>query len=383
MQEFPITSLFPKLRQQLNTHKQILIQAPTGSGKSTVLPTELLNWSEIQGKILMLEPRRIATRSIAHYIAQNRQQKVGEEVGFRIRGETKVSEKTRLEVVTEGILTRIIQHDPELSDVSVIIFDEVHERNLATDLGLALTLEVQQGLREDLIIILMSATLQHESVSHILPDAVLLASQGRSYPVSIEYQPPTAHGHYLETISSVIFRWANDQNTSGHMLVFLPGKAEILRLKETLSYRLPPIFSCLPLYSALGHDEQNQAMQPISNKRKVILATNVAESSVTIDGINTVIDSGLKKQANYNPRTGITRLTIQTISQASATQRAGRAGRQSQGHCIRIWRKEDNERRSPFDAPDITQSNVLDLAFNCAVWGAKNINDLPLLTPST
>ena len=382
MQNLPINELFSDLRHQMQTHSQILIQAPTGSGKSTALPAEILNWSEISGKVLMLEPRRVATRSIAQFVANNRGQKIGEEVGYRVRGESKVSRKTRLEIVTEGVLTRMIQADPELTGIDVIIFDEVHERHLTTDLGLALALETQMGFREDLKIILMSATLDKASVDHIMPDAISLQSEGRIFPVSVEYCAPTDSKQYLSTIRASVLKLINDQQKIGDLLVFLPGKAEILRLQQDLEDYLPTDCICTPLYGELKSSEQDQALKPITDKRKIILATNIAESSLTIDGVRFVIDSGLKRQASYNPKTGITRLSTKSISQASATQRSGRAGRQAEGHCIRIWRQEDHQRREKFDAPEITQAELVDFALNSAVWGAQSINELPLLTPA-
>ncbi|RYV00631.1 ATP-dependent helicase HrpB [Shewanella sp. OPT22] len=380
MQNLPITELFPDLRQLLKLHSQILIQAPTGSGKSTALPAEMLDWPELEGKILMLEPRRVATRSIAQFVATQRNTKIGGEVGYCVRGESRISKNTRLEIVTEGILTRMIQADPELSGINTIIFDEVHERHLTTDLGLALALETQFGFREDLNLILMSATLDKASVSNILPNAVELQSEGRTYPVSIQYHAVKDRKQYISTMRSCISDAINDDNLEGDILAFLPGKAEILRLQNELASYLPTNCICTPLYGSLSSAEQDKALKPISDRRKIILATNIAESSLTIDGVRIVIDSGLKKLASYNPKTGITRLTTHNISQASATQRAGRAGRQAAGHCIRIWRKEDHERRDEFDDPEITQAELVDFALNSAVWGAKSINELPLLT---
>ena len=381
LQNLPITELFTDLRKQLQKRSQILIQAPTGSGKSTALPAEMLNWSEIDGKILMLEPRRVATRSIAQFLSKLRGKNIGEEVGYRVRGDTKVSASTRLEIVTEGVLTRMIQADPELSGIGVIIFDEVHERHLTTDLGLALAIEAQQGFRENLKIILMSATLDKSSVADIMPDAITLHSEGRIYPVTTEYCAPADSKRYLSTIRSCLLK-LTQENSLGDILVFLPGKAEILRLQQDLSGYLPAECICTPLYGDLKNSEQDHALKPIKDRRKIILATNIAESSLTIEGIKFVIDSGLKKQASYNPKTGITRLNLKTISQASATQRTGRAGRQAQGHCIRIWREEDHQRREKFDAPEIAQTELVDFALNSAIWGAKNINELPLITPA-
>ncbi|RLV59248.1 ATP-dependent helicase HrpB [Parashewanella curva] len=379
MNTLPIHSLFPQLQSSLTRNNQLVIQSPTGSGKSTALPLAMMDWPQVNGKILMLEPRRVATRSIAKFIAQQRGTELGDEVGYRVRGDKKVSVNTRLEIVTEGILSRMIQNDPELTGIGMIIFDEVHERHLTTDLGLALALEVQQSLRDDLKLVLMSATLCFDDLKALLPTADYLESEGRSFPVSIEYSPskdPKAWlSHTERTIRSLI-----TNNSQGDILVFLPGKGEILKLEQELNaYNIKDV-CVLTLYGELGHQAQDAVLKPNLNQRKVILSTNIAESSLTIDGIKWVIDSGLKRHASYNPKTGVTRLSLKPISQSSATQRSGRAGRTAEGHCIRLWRQEDHQRRVSTDTPEIADSDLLSMAHHCSYWGSRQFDELPLLT---
>ncbi|MCL1076660.1 ATP-dependent helicase HrpB [Parashewanella spongiae] len=391
MKLLPINSILPSLKASFSTCSQFLIQSPTGSGKSTALPAVLLDWPEISGKILMLEPRRVATRSIAEYISKLKGEHVGQQVGYRVRGETKVSKHTRLEIVTEGILTRMIQQDPELTGIDTIIFDEVHERHLTTDLGLALALEVQQSLREDLKIILMSATLAQKELKAQLPNAIILQSEGRSFPVNISYSSPKSaavHGTspWLDHMGETILRLTStsqSMNEVGDILAFLPGKSEILKLQSYLDQRISQQCIVMPLYGELSHQQQDAAIKPHTGqqgqKQKIVLATNVAESSLTIEGIRTVVDSGLKRHASYNPKSDVTRLSLKPISQASATQRSGRAGRVSAGQCIRLWREEDHLRRLENDEPEIMNADLLSMAHNCAYWGARQFNDLPLL----
>ncbi|MGB0893733.1 MAG: ATP-dependent helicase HrpB [Parashewanella sp.] len=379
MQLLPITSCFESLKKAAFCSNQIIIQAPTGSGKSTALPKELLDWPEIAGKILMLEPRRVATRAIANFIAEQLNETVGDTVGYRVRGEKKVSKNTRLEIVTEGILTKMIQQDPELTGISMIIFDEVHERHLTTDLGLALAIEVQQSLRDDLTLLLMSATLSENEIKHLLPDAAYLQSEGRSFAVDITYQAATDSRRWLEHLNQVTSKQIIDSN-SGDILVFLPGKGEILTLQKWLLQKEFDHIKIMPLYGEMSNSQQQAVLNPIPNKKKVILATNVAESSLTIDGIGTVIDCGLKRHACYSPKTGISRLGLQPISQASATQRSGRAGRTSAGKAIRLWRQEDHYRRMKQEQAEICHADLLGMVHNCAFWGAKQLSELSLLT---
>ncbi|MFB2759856.1 ATP-dependent helicase HrpB [Shewanella xiamenensis] len=391
MNNLPIHSLLPSLRDAFATHAQVILEAPTGAGKSTALPLAILDWAEVSGRILMLEPRRVAARSVAQFIASCRQQAVGQEVGFRVRGESKVSGETRLEIVTEGILTRMIQQDPELTGIDMIIFDEIHERHLTTDLGLALALEVQSSLRDDLKILAMSATLSGIALSELMPNAALLKSEGRSFPVEIIYRAVAGQQHWLDHLSRTVLDSATSITDSAasitdsgpqDILVFLPGKAEILRVAQYLAERLDSnrVAIC-PLYGELSAQEQDRAIKADdSGRRKIVLSTNVAESSLTIEGIGLVIDSGYKRQASFNPKTGVTRLSLKRISQASATQRAGRAGRLAAGVCIRLWGQEEHQRLLKADEPEISQADLVSMAHDCAYWGAKSFSDLLLLT---
>ncbi|MGL4712450.1 MAG: ATP-dependent helicase HrpB, partial [Shewanella sp.] len=390
LNSLPIHALFAPLRAALLSHHQVILEAPTGAGKSTALPLAMLDWPEISGRILMLEPRRVAARSVAHYIARCRQQAVGQEVGYRVRGEAKISAHTRLEIVTEGILTKMIQHDPELAGIGMIIFDEIHERHLTTDLGLALALEVQASLRNDLKILAMSATLSGLTLDQLMPEAVTLHSEGRSFPVDIEYRPVPTQQHWLDHLGRCVIdlisaskRIVDNPSANNAVLVFLPGKGEILRLQQFLRERLAAdAVWIFPLYGELSGAEQDSAIAAtIDGRRKIVLATNVAESSLTIEGIGFVIDSGYKRQASFNPKTGVTRLGLKRISQASATQRSGRAGRLSAGVCVRLWSQEEHGRMLKADEPEISQADLVAMAHDCAYWGAKSFSDLMLLTP--
>ena len=382
----PIHDVLVDIRSAINQQSQLIIEAPTGAGKSTALPLAMLSWPEINGKILMLEPRRVATRNVAQFIAKQLGQPVGQDVGYRVRGDTNISQQTRLEIVTEGILTRMIQHDPELTGVAVIIFDEIHERHLPTDLGLALALEVQQSLRDDLTIIAMSATLSGLSLSNVMPDARRINSQGRSFEVQHHYLPCPSQQPWLVHMARVINDTVNDASLAeyqlGSVLAFLPGKGEINKLARLLNERLDSSWLICPLYGDLPPAEQDRAIgltEP--GKRKIVLATNVAESSLTIEGITIVIDSGYRREASFNPKTGVTRLGLKRISQASAVQRSGRAGRLAPGYCVRLWSQEEHGRLRKVDEPEISLSELTSMALDCANWGAKSFSELSLLTP--
>ncbi|KFZ37382.1 ATP-dependent helicase [Shewanella mangrovi] len=397
MEHLPIQVLLPAVRQALSTQRQLIIEAPTGAGKSTALPYAMLDWPEIDGRILLLEPRRVAARSIAHFLAKQRQQALGEQIGYRVRGESRVSANTRLEIITEGVLTRMIQQDPTLDGVAMIIFDEIHERHLSTDLGLALALEVQQSLRDDLTIVAMSATLQGLPLAELMPLASKLVSEGRSFPVTIAYQAPKVQAspsampewllHMGRMITALLqvdtaqALGASAEQAAGSLLAFLPGKREILQLAEYLNGRVAAHVAIYPLYGELDAAEQDAAIAPArAGQQKVVLSTNVAESSLTIDGITMVVDSGYKRHASFNPKTAVTRLSLKRISQASATQRSGRAGRLSAGFCLRLWSLEEQERLLNADEPEIVTSDLLGMAFEAANWGVKSISDLLLLT---
>lgn len=388
LHQLPIVELFPALRQALSQHRQIILQAPTGAGKSTALPLAMLDWSEISGRIIMLEPRRVAARTIANFIAQQRQQKIGQEVGYRVRGDTKVSSQTRLEIVTEGVLVRMIQQDPGLDGISLLIFDEIHERHLTTDLALAFALEAQAALRDDLTILAMSATLSALPLQQLMPRARLLESEGRSFPVDIDYRAPKIQENWLIHMGKEIVRLLNDlpkslkQSPALGLLAFLPGKGEILKLQQFLNERLDADkYLILPLYGELDNQSQDLAVAATSDGQiKIVLATNIAESSLTIAGINLVVDSGWQRFASFNPKTGVTRLSLKRISQASAKQRAGRAGRLSHGYCLRLWGQEEHQRLSQATEPEINHKDLTPMMLDCANWGVNQANALALLT---
>lgn len=344
----------------------------------------MLDWAEIEGKILMLEPRRLAARNVAQFIAQQRGETVGRSVGFRVRGESKVSAQTRLEVVTEGVLTRMIQQDPELSEYSILIFDEIHERHVTTDLGLALALEVQGSFREELKILAMSATLQGLPLSELMPEAEYLESEGRSFPVEIDYRAPSSNVDWLDHMAKVIVDALAEQQT-GSLLAFLPGQREITRLIERLEPRLDATkYLIAPLYGSLSAKQQDCAIAPaVDGMRKVVLSTNVAESSLTIEGITLVVDSGYKRQASFNPKTAVSRLSLKRISQSSAAQRAGRAGRLSTGLCIRLWGQEEQGRFLPADEPEILHHDLTNMVLDAAYWGVTELAQLPLISPAS
>ncbi|GIU35671.1 ATP-dependent helicase HrpB [Shewanella colwelliana] len=383
MNQLPIHQLLSRIQQTLAAHDQLILQAPTGAGKSTALPLAMLDWPEISGKILMLEPRRMAARNVARFIAKQCGQTVGKRVGYRVKGESRVSKETQLEVVTEGVLTRMIQQDPELAGIGLIIFDEIHERHLTTDLGLALALELQAGFREDLKIVAMSATLSGLPLRALMPNAVLLESEGRSFPVEIEYQAPGTQQDWLLHMAKVIHDALN-QHQMGSLLTFLPGQKEINRLAQYLNERLDTTkYLIAPLYGSLPAAAQDSAIAPApTGMRKVVLSTNVAESSLTIEGITLVIDSGYKRQASFNPKTGVSRLSLKRISQASAAQRAGRAGRLCAGHCIRLWGQEEHGRLMQADDPEILHGDLTAMVLDAAYWGVSALAELPLLSPA-
>ena len=383
----PIDEIKRSLIDALNTHQTLILTAPPGAGKSTRLPLWLLTLASLdQKKIYLLQPRRLAAKNIACFLAQQLNENVGETVGYRLRNETKVSKSTRLEVITEGILTQIIQNDSELNDCGLIVFDEFHERSLHGDLAFALARDVQQGLREDLKILLMSATLSIKSLLKKIPDAVTLHSEGRSYPVEIEYVPFLS---LKQNTTFTPYRWREhalktirqqSHEHQGSILVFLPGVADIRYLVENLSTDLPDNMLLSPLYGELSIADQQKAIAPAEKGiNKLVLATNIAETSLTIEGINLVIDCGLEKVALYDPQVMTNKLQQQAISKASAIQRAGRAGRLMPGRCLRLYSKEDFERRNESNISEIQQADLLPLLIESARWGVRQLNELPLI----
>jgi ATP-dependent helicase HrpB len=367
---FPITALLPQVLSELEARTRLVLEAPPGAGKTTQVPLALLDAPWLQGrKIIMLEPRRVAARSAAQFMARQRGEEVGGTVGYRIRFENKVSARTRVEVVTEGILTRMLQDDPMLEGVGAVLFDEFHERHLAADLGLALALDVQAQLREDLRIVVMSATLDGERLAQFL-DAPRLSSEGRSYPVAISHFP-ARRDEALEAQA----RRAVEQALATHpgdVLVFLPGQREIARTQAALDPVLPAGIQVLPLHGELPVEQQSRVLQPDpQGQRRVVLATNVAESSVTLPGVRVVIDAGLAREPRYDPNSGFARLDVVSIAQASADQRAGRAGRVAEGWAWRLWpqsQRLDAQRR-----PEIAQVELASLALELAAWGSDDL----------
>ncbi|GAC20530.1 ATP-dependent helicase HrpB [Paraglaciecola arctica] len=373
----PVEHILPALHQQLIVGDAIVV-APPGAGKSTCLPLSLLKLEIFKDKkIILLQPRRIAVRAIAAYLASQLGESVGQTIGYRIRGEVKVSANTRLVIVTEGILTRMLQNQPELPDVGLVIFDEFHERSVHADFSLALCIEVQQALREDLRLLVMSATLDVGALSELLPEAKLLESQGKSYPVDIVYQGDNSGLHLFEKVSRLVIQVFSKHQDD--CLVFLPGAADINKAAQRLSQYFGTEVEVFKLFSELSKNEQQQALLPHpEGKRKIVLATNIAETSLTIEGIEVVVDSGIEKKAIFQLNRGITHLQSQKISQASATQRAGRAGRLTAGTCYRMWGKEQHDRLAKQSTPEIMQSDMSSFILESAIWGA-DVRTLALL----
>ncbi len=370
----PVEDIYQSLLTTIKNNPMALLQAPPGAGKSTWLPLTLMREGHFK-HIVMLEPRRLAARNIAQYLASQQNEKVGESVGLRIRGESKVSPATRLEIVTEGMLTRMLQNDPELSGVDLLIFDEFHERSIAADTALAFALETQAALRDDLTILLMSATLDGERYSEFF-DCPIISSEGRSYPIDEVYIPLKDESRWLDDIPAIIKQALNEQ--AGSALVFLPGQREILRVQQALS-DLADQCEVFTLFGEQNKAEQQAAIAPATKgKRKVVLTTNVAETSLTIEGIRIVIDSGKRRAASFNLKTGVTELITQNISRSSAVQRAGRAGRIEPGVVYRLGSKQTFERRNNHDAPDILTSDISQLLLEAKQWGAS-LEELSLL----
>ncbi|CAM3365071.1 helicase, ATP-dependent [Xenorhabdus nematophila ATCC 19061] len=371
----PIYDVAGSVIDKLQTSKQVLLHAPTGAGKSTGLPLAILHQAQLPGRIIMLEPRRIAARSVAERLAEQLNEPVGMTVGYRMRSDTKVSASTRLEVVTEGILTRMLQQDPELGDVSLVILDEFHERSLQADLALALLLDVQEGLREDLRILVMSATLDNQRLAALLPDAPVIVSEGRSYPVTRSYHPLPTYQPFEPSVASAVLRLL--QQETGSLLLFLPGVGEIQRVLSQLESQVNDDTLLCPLYGALSLSDQRKAITPApKGMRKVVLATNIAETSLTIEGIRLVVDCGLERTSRFEPRSGLTRLVTQRISQASMIQRAGRAGRLESGVCWHLFSQEQAERAAEQGEPEILHSDLSSLLLSLLQWGCRDSTQL-------
>jgi ATP-dependent helicase HrpB len=374
----PVAAVLPEILNALQNAPQVLLSAPTGAGKSTWLPLQILQQANLGGRILLLEPRRLAARNVAQRLAELLGEKPGETVGYRMRAETCVGPDTQLEVVTEGILTRMIQHDPELTGVALVILDEFHERSLQADLALALLLDVQQGLRDDLKLLIMSATLDNVRLQQCLPDAPVIRSEGRAFPVERRYSPLSTHQRFDEAVAIAVANLLREE--TGSLLLFLPGVGEIQRVQQQLQERVTSDVQLCPLYGALPLSEQRKAILPAANgMRKVVLATNIAETSLTIEGIRLVVDCAQERVARFDVRTGLTRLITQRISQASMIQRAGRAGRLEPGICLHLTSGEQAERASLQSEPEILQSDLSGLLLDLLQWGCQDPGQLTWL----
>jgi len=380
MASLPIDEVLPALRAQLASHRSVVLQAPPGAGKTTGVPLALLGEPWLAGgSIIILEPRRLAARAAAMRMSQLRDEAVGETVGYRIRFDSKVSARTRIEVLTEGILTRRLQTDPELSGVGLVIFDEFHERHLHADLALALCLDSQRGLRENLKILVMSATLDGAAISGLLGDAPIVTSAGRSYPVDIRYLPRDPQGPLPPIVAEAVVRALGE--SEGDVLAFLPGAWEIRRTQELLQPRLGGASDILPLYGDLPWDAQDRAIRSASPHRRVVLATPIAETSLTIEGVRVVVDAGFARVPQYDPGTGLSRLTTVRVSRASADQRAGRAGRTAPGVCYRLWGESTQRGLVPQSLPEIRTADLAPLTLELAAWGVGDANALSWLDP--
>ncbi len=379
MTRLPIDDAIPDLIEALKASGRAVLQAPPGAGKTTRVPLAILDAGLCDGRIVMLEPRRLAARAAAERMAETLGQRAGETVGYRVRGETKVSKATRIEVVTEGILTRMLQSEPDLPGVGAVIFDEFHERSLNADLGLALCLEVTGALRDDLILLAMSATLDAEPVGRLM-DAPLVTSEGRSFPVETRWldQPMGTQAQRLDALVDLVTK--AERETKGGMLVFLPGEGEIRRAEAALTRRLPKDCVIRPLFGSMPFADQRKAISPIESGRKVVLATSIAETSLTIPDIRVVVDMGQARRARFDPGSGMSRLVTERVTRAEATQRAGRAGRVAEGVCYRLWSKGEEGAQAAYPPAEIEAADLTGLALELALWGADP-GDLAFLTP--
>ncbi|MFD1954434.1 ATP-dependent helicase HrpB [Paenibacillus thailandensis] len=379
MQQLPIEAALPELLDALRSRPNAVLIAEPGAGKTTKVPLALLEEPWLQGKkIVMLEPRRLAARSAAAYMSATLGEQPGGTVGYRVRMDTKVSDKTRIEIVTEGVLTRLLQADPALEEYGAILFDEFHERHLHGDLGLALALQSQQLLRDELRIVVMSATLDAAAVSALLGDAPVIASKGRVFPVETVYTGKKMQESFEQRIAGTVRR-AISEHLEGDVLVFLPGVREIRRTAALLAEGggLPSLVQVAELHGSLPLSLQQQAIAPCGpGMRKVVLSTAIAESSLTVEGVRIVVDGGLMRVPRFSPRTGMSRLETIPVSKASADQRRGRAGRVAEGVCYRLWTEQEHAYLKPYAAPEIEEADLASLALELAVWGVGDPSEL-------
>ncbi|GJD47965.1 ATP-dependent RNA helicase HrpB [Methylobacterium crusticola] len=379
----PIEAVLGELAAALARGPNAVLVAPPGAGKTTRVPLALLAapWRG-DGRIILLEPRRLAARAAAERMAATLGEAVGDTVGLRVRLGSKVSGRTRIEVVTEGVFARMILDDPELSGIAAVLFDEFHERSLDADLGLALALDAQGGLREDLRLLAMSATLDGARVASLMGNAPVIASEGRAHPVETRYVERDPHGRIEDAVADAVMRALRAE--PGSVLAFLPGQGEIRRTEERLRARLEavPDVDVAPLYGALDRAAQDRAVRPSpAGRRKVVLASAIAETSLTIEGVRVVVDSGLARVPVYEPDLGLTRLVTQRASRASVDQRRGRAGRTQAGICYRLWAEAATGALEPFTRPEILSADLAGLVLDCAAWGVTDPTALPFLDP--
>jgi ATP-dependent helicase HrpB len=378
----PIEDVLPELKEVLRSSTSAVLQAPTGAGKTTRVPLALLEEPWLNDRrILMLEPRRLAARAAAYRMANMLDEQAGETVGYRVRMDTRVSHQTRIEVITEGVLTRMLQEDPGLEGVGMVVFDEFHERNLQADLGLALTLQSREILREDLRLLVMSATLDMGPVAELLDHAPMITSEGRSYPVETHYLDRQPQDRIEPYVVKAIHRALEEE--TGDILVFLPGAGEIRRVRNELqSDTLGEGVNVHPLYGNLSHDKQDRAIEPSPpDRRKIVLSTPIAETSLTIEGIRVVVDSGLMRVPRFSSRSGMTQLATVKVSKASADQRRGRAGRTEPGVCYRLWTRHTQQHLHAHTDPEIAKADLAPVALELAQWGTPDPSELRWLDP--
>lgn len=384
--KLPITEVLPSIRDAFKESHELVLEAPPGAGKTTLVPLALLDQPWLDGqRIIMLEPRRMAARAAAQRMASLLNEQPGERVGYRIRQDSRIGPHTRVEVITEGILTRMLVDDPSLEGVGLLIFDEFHERSLDADFGLALALQSRELFRDanaPLRLLVMSATLDGDAVSQLLGGAPLVRSAGKMFPVTVHYgQPKRLDDNIVEVVLKALPAIIGEHDSS--VLVFLPGQGEINKVLRQLASRLDQHqlqeLVILPLYGALPLREQQRAIEPVSGKRKIVLATDIAETSLTIEGINIVVDAGLCREPRFDPATGMTRLQTRRISQDSSTQRMGRAGRLAPGHCYRLWSDAQQHQLPQQSTPQIMQADLAPLVLQLIAWGIDDINELQWL----
>lgn len=380
----PIEPILPELLAALRHDGMAVLQAPPGAGKTTRVPAYLFENQFCAGRILMLEPRRVAARAAADRLAEGFDEAAGQTVGYRIKGESKTSKATKIEVVTEGILTRMIQSDPELSGIDCVIFDEFHERSLNADFGLALCLEIRDALRPDLAILVMSATLDAGPVARLMGDAPVLTTKGRSFPVETRWlarpwSKPGQRGPRFENALAELVVQASDE-TEGGILVFLPGAGEIRRVESLLKGRIKAA-EIMPLFGAMPFAQQRRVLQPLNTARKIVLATSIAETSLTIPDIRVVVDGGMSRRARFDAGAAMSRLVTERVTKAEAAQRRGRAGRVAAGVCYRFWTKGEEGGMRAFPPAEIESTDLSALVLEMALWGASDPTALAFLTP--